>query len=162
MFSIAFRDHIFTIIKIVTGLLLLPLFSQGQKSCTGLANCSVCKNCKYCKYCNSGGTCGVCRPGQKATTTHKAHKYKTVKNYVVFNKEEPAEDNINSYDVVVSDLEKQAFTSEMWPLINKIVELNKIDTNTNRTVRIYLYVRANDGYYCYFQKSPSTESTIEY
>jgi hypothetical protein len=81
---------------------------------------------------------------------------------VVFGKQEPDEDNANSYDVVVSDLKKHAFTSEMWPLINKIVYLNKIDTNSNRTVRIYLYIKSNDGYYCYFQKIPNGEATIEY
>jgi len=145
-------------------LLLFPFISIAQKSCTGTANCTACKNCRYCKHCSSGGTCGVCHPQQtKAASTKAAtHKHKAVADYVVFNKAEPGEDYINSYDVAVSDLEKYTFTSDMWPLINKIIELNKIDTNAKRMVRIYLYVKPDKGYHCYFQKVPNGESTIEY
>jgi hypothetical protein len=131
----------------------------AQRSCTGSAGCKACKNCRYCKHCNSGGTCGVCHPQNKKGTTHRVKK---AVDFVVFNKEEPDEDYVNSYDVVVSDLEKHAFTHEMWPLIDKIVVLNKIDTNAKRTVRIYLYLKRNDGYYCYFEKKPNCESSIEY
>ncbi len=139
--------------------LLVPFISSAQRTCTGSANCTACKNCRYCKHCNSGGTCGVCKPAQKTTS---AKRQRAVKDYIVFSKSEPDDDNINSYDVAVSDLEKHAYLSEMWSLIGKIVTLNKIDTNANRTVRIYLYVKPSDGYYCYFEKVPSRESSIEY
>lgn len=144
--------------------ILLPNLSSAQNACTGSANCHVCKNCKYCKYCNSGGRCGVCQPAQKVKTPIKAKAIKSqaYKDYTVFNKASPDEDYINSYDVYVSDLMKHTFTHEMWNLVDSVVSLNKIDTNYQRTVRIYFYDKPSEGYYCYFQKPPHGESTIEY
>lgn len=153
------------IVTITLILHFLPLQLSAQHACTGSATCHVCTNCKYCKYCNSGGTCGVCQSNQNSTQVPvkaAAHKPIMHKDCMVFNRIIPDEDNANSYDVVVSNLKKVAFTSEMWPLVNKIVSLNKIDTNCQRTVRIFLYVKQSDGYYCYYQKIPNGESTIEY
>ena len=66
------------------------------------------------------------------------------------------------FDAVVKDVKKHAFTSAMWPLIYKVIVRNKIDTISEKTIRIYLYPNANDDYYCYFEKAPNTESEIVY